>query len=101
MEAFLRLPRSLQALFLHLRNRELMKAIQPHVVLYYSQRETGSNGGFLITKATRISDTTQGFRDTSGIWTKEQVEAWKLIVDVVHAKGATFFCKIWHVGRVS
>jgi 2,4-dienoyl-CoA reductase-like NADH-dependent reductase (Old Yellow Enzyme family) len=22
-------------------------------------------------------------------------------VDVVHAKGATFFCQLWHVGRVS
>ncbi|GFQ00589.1 12-oxophytodienoate reductase 1 [Phtheirospermum japonicum] len=36
-----------------------------------------------------------------GIWTEEQVEAWKPIVDAVHAKGAVFFCQIWHVGRVS
>ena len=28
---------------------------------------------------------------TPGIWTKEQVEAWKPIVDVVHAKGGIFF----------
>ncbi|KAI8003129.1 12-oxophytodienoate reductase 1 [Camellia lanceoleosa] len=38
---------------------------------------------------------------TPGIWTKEQVEAWKPIVDAVHAKGGVFFCQIWHVGRVS
>ncbi|GFY95275.1 12-oxophytodienoate reductase 2 [Actinidia rufa] len=38
---------------------------------------------------------------TPGIWTKEQVEAWKPIVDAVHAKGGIFFCQIWHVGRVS
>lgn len=31
---------------------------------------------------------------------KEQVEVWKPIVDVVHAKGVIFFCQIWHVGRV-
>ncbi|KAB5529880.1 hypothetical protein DKX38_019961 [Salix brachista] len=36
----------------------------PHAVLYYSQRAT-----------------------KGGIWTKEQVEAWKPIVDAVHAKG--------------
>jgi len=39
--------------------------------------------------------------DTPGIWTKEQVEAWKPIVNGVHAKGGIFFCQIWHVGRVS
>lgn len=38
---------------------------------------------------------------TPGIWTKEHVEAWKPIVDAVHAKGGIFFCQIWHVGRVS
>uniref|UniRef100_A0A803MS63 NADH:flavin oxidoreductase/NADH oxidase N-terminal domain-containing protein n=1 Tax=Chenopodium quinoa TaxID=63459 RepID=A0A803MS63_CHEQI len=72
---------------------------QPHAILYYSQRT--SNGGLLISEATGVSDTAQGYRDTPGIWTKEQVEAWKPIVDAVHAKGGTFFCQIWHVGRVS
>ena len=41
------------------------------------------------------------YPDIPGIWTKEQVEAWKPIVDAVHAKGGIFFCQIWHVGRVS
>ncbi|KAK2428218.1 putative 12-oxophytodienoate reductase [Trifolium repens] len=69
-------------------------------VLYYSQRATGSNGG-LINKATGISNAAQGYPDRPSMWTKEQFEAWKPIVDVVHAKGATFFYQIWHVGRVS
>ncbi|XP_071725176.1 putative 12-oxophytodienoate reductase 11 [Rutidosis leptorrhynchoides] len=72
---------------------------QPHAIHYYSQRTT--KGGFLITEATGISDTAQGFPDTPGIWTKEQVEAWKPIVDTVHAKGGIFFCQIVHAGRVS
>ena len=38
---------------------------------------------------------------TPGIWTVEQVEAWRPIVEVVHEKGGIFFCQIWHVGRVS
>ena len=38
---------------------------------------------------------------TPGIWTKEQNEAWKPIVDAVHAKGGIFFCQLWHGGRVS
>ncbi|RXH73743.1 hypothetical protein DVH24_016565 [Malus domestica] len=72
---------------------------QPHAILYYSQRT--SNGGLLIAEATIVSDTAQGYPDTPGTWTKEQVEAWKPIVDVVYAKGGIFFCQIWHVGRVS
>ncbi|KAK2425704.1 putative 12-oxophytodienoate reductase [Trifolium repens] len=83
------------------RNRSYGNVPQPHAILYYSQRAAGSNGGLLITEATGVSNTAQGYPDTPGIWTKQHVEAWKPIVDAVHAKGATFFCQIWHVGRVS
>ncbi|XP_062152615.1 12-oxophytodienoate reductase 1-like isoform X1 [Alnus glutinosa] len=72
---------------------------QPHAILYYSQRT--SKGGLLIAEATVVSDTTRGYPDVPGIWTKEQVEAWKPIVDAVHAKGGIFFCQLCHVGRVS
>lgn len=41
------------------------------------------------------------FAHCPGIYTDEQVEAWKKIVDSVHAKGAIIFCQLWHVGRVS
>lgn len=36
-----------------------------------------------------------------GIFTNEHVEAWRRVVDAVHAKGAYIFCQIWHVGRAS
>ncbi|KAK9095849.1 hypothetical protein Sjap_021346 [Stephania japonica] len=78
------------------RNRSFNNVPQPHAAVYYSQRAT--DGGLLIAEATGVSDTAQG---TPGIWTKEQVEAWKPIVDAVHEKGGIFFCQIWHVGRVS
>ncbi|KAJ9560766.1 hypothetical protein OSB04_005926 [Centaurea solstitialis] len=81
------------------RQRSWGNVPQPHAILYYSQRTT--KGGLLITEATGVSDTAQGYPETPGIWTKEQVEAWKPIVDAVHAKGGIFFCQIWHVGRVS
>ncbi|XP_071685855.1 putative 12-oxophytodienoate reductase 11 [Rutidosis leptorrhynchoides] len=81
------------------RQRSYGNVPQPHAILYYSQRTT--KGGLLISEATGISDTAQGYPETPGIWTKEQVEAWKPIVDAVHAKGGIFFCQIWHVGRVS
>ncbi|XP_028058225.1 12-oxophytodienoate reductase 2-like isoform X3 [Camellia sinensis] len=81
------------------RQRSFDKVPQPHAVLYYSQRT--SKGGLLIAEATMVSDTAQGYPFTPGILTKEQVEAWKPIVDVVHAKSGIFFCQIWHAERVS
>ncbi|XP_021284685.1 putative 12-oxophytodienoate reductase 11 [Herrania umbratica] len=72
---------------------------QPHAVLYYSQRTT--QGGLLIGEASGISETAQGYPNTPGIWTEEQVEAWKPIVHAVHEKGGIFFCQLWHAGRAS
>ncbi|KAL3642884.1 12-oxophytodienoate reductase 3 [Castilleja foliolosa] len=66
---------------------------------YYTQRAT--NGGFLITEGTMISPTAAGFPHVPGIFNKEQVEAWKKVVEAVHDKGAVIFCQLWHVGRAS
>ncbi|KAG5542751.1 hypothetical protein RHGRI_015760 [Rhododendron griersonianum] len=72
---------------------------QPHAILYYSQR--AAKGGFLISEASLISDTATGYPNMPGIWTKEDVEAWKPVVDAVHEKGGIFFCQLFHAGRVS
>ncbi|XP_039033515.1 putative 12-oxophytodienoate reductase 11 [Hibiscus syriacus] len=81
------------------RQRSWNNIPQPHAAVYYSQRAT--KGGLIITEATVISEAGRGYKDTPGIWSKEQVEAWKPIVDAVHAKGGIIFCQIWHVGRAS
>ncbi|XP_073122502.1 putative 12-oxophytodienoate reductase 11 [Henckelia pumila] len=81
------------------RQRSFNNVPQPHAILYYFQRAT--KGGFLLAEATGVSDTAQGYPNTPGIWTKEQTDTWKPIVEAVHAKGAVFFCQIWHAGRVS
>ncbi|PON59770.1 NADH:flavin oxidoreductase/NADH oxidase, N-terminal [Trema orientale] len=81
------------------RQRSYQNVPQPHAILYYSQRT--SQGGLLISEATVVSDTALGYPNTPGIWTKEQIEAWKPVVDAVHAKDGIFFSQIWHAGRVS
>uniref|UniRef100_A0ACD5ZFQ8 Uncharacterized protein n=1 Tax=Avena sativa TaxID=4498 RepID=A0ACD5ZFQ8_AVESA len=75
---------------------------QPHAAVYYAQRAT--DGGFLISEGTRVSPTSPSedqkpslFVDVPGIWAPEHVEAWRPVVDAVHAKGAVFFCQLWHV----
>uniref|UniRef100_A0A0D3GE75 NADH:flavin oxidoreductase/NADH oxidase N-terminal domain-containing protein n=1 Tax=Oryza barthii TaxID=65489 RepID=A0A0D3GE75_9ORYZ len=72
---------------------------QPHAAVYYSQRAT--NGGLLISESTGVSATGEGYPEIPGVWTRQQVEAWKPIVDAVHRKGALFFCQLAHVGRAS
>ncbi|KAI3711521.1 hypothetical protein L1987_70059 [Smallanthus sonchifolius] len=69
------------------------------LVEYYRQRATA--GGFLITEGTMISPTAAGFPHVPGIFNKEQIEAWKKVVDAVHKQGAVIFCQLWHVGRAS
>nr|BBA18087.1 12-Oxophytodienoic acid reductase 3 [Pelargonium graveolens] len=71
----------------------------PALAEYYSQRSTP--GGFLITEGTSISPSGPGFPHVPGIYTEEQVNAWKKVVDAVHAKGSIIFCQLWHVGRAS
>lgn len=65
---------------------------------YYGQR---ASAGLIISEATQISLQGKGYARTPGIYTDEQVEAWKLVTREVHEKGGKIFLQLWHVGRVS
>ncbi|KAG9458074.1 hypothetical protein H6P81_002582 [Aristolochia fimbriata] len=81
------------------RCRSLNGIPQPANVEYYVQRAT--KGGFLITEGSLISPTAGGFPHCPGIYTEQQINEWKKVVDAVHAKGSVIFCQLWHVGRAS
>ena len=65
---------------------------------YYQQR---ASAGLIITEATQISDDSQGYSFTPGVYTDEQVNGWQGVTQAVQKKGAAMFCQLWHVGRVS
>lgn len=65
---------------------------------YYGQR---TSAGLLVTEATQVSLQGQGYAKTPGIYSKEQVEGWKLTTKEVHEKGGKIVVQLWHVGRVS
>jgi len=65
---------------------------------YYTQR---ASAGLIITEATVISPQGIGWLNSPGIYSNEQAEAWRLVVDAVHAKGAPIFLQLWHCGRAS
>ncbi|CAA7401266.1 unnamed protein product [Spirodela intermedia] len=81
------------------RCRALNGVPQPCNVEYYRQRATA--GGFLISEGTLISPTAGGFPHCPGIYTRDQIEAWKKVVKAVHGEGGIIFCQLWHVGRAS
>lgn len=69
---------------------------------YYTQRANPVSGaGLIVTEATAISHQGQGYSDVPGIWSDEQVQAWRVITDSVHAAGGKIVVQLWHVGRVS
>lgn len=67
-------------------------------VTYYAQR---ASAGLIIAEATQVSAQAQGYQDTPGIYTAEQIAGWRKVTDAVHAKGGRIFIQLWHVGRVS
>lgn len=70
----------------------------PNTVEYYAQRATA---GLIIAEATQVSPQGQGYQDTPGIYTAEQVAGWRKVTQAVHDKGGKIFLQLWHVGRVS
>ncbi len=65
---------------------------------YYAQR---ASAGLIISEATVISEQANGYENTPGLFTDEQVEGWKLVTDAVHGKDGLIVAQLWHVGRVS
>ena len=70
----------------------------PLMAEYYRQR---SSAGLLITEGVLISRQAIGWLNAPGIYTDEQAEAWKQVVEAVHAQGTSIFLQLWHCGRAS
>ena len=65
---------------------------------YYAQR---ANAGLIITEGTTISPQANGWQHSPGIYTPEQTEAWKPVVEAVHQQDTPIFLQLWHTGRAS
>jgi 2,4-dienoyl-CoA reductase-like NADH-dependent reductase (Old Yellow Enzyme family) len=70
----------------------------PIIGEYYAQR---ASAGLIISEGIPIDPMGVGYANVPGLWSAEQVEAWKPITARVHAAGGRIFAQIWHVGRIS
>ncbi|WP_018149763.1 N-ethylmaleimide reductase [Leeia oryzae] len=81
-----------------LRNREPGDVPTDLAVPYYTQR---ASAGLIVAEATHISPTAKGYAGAPGIYSEEQVRAWKAVTDSVHAAGGLMSLQLWHTGRIS
>jgi N-ethylmaleimide reductase len=82
------------------RNRAVPPGMVPSPLAtdYYGQR---ASAGLLVTEASQVSQQGQGYQDTPGIYSKEQVAGWRKVTDRVHERGGRISIQLWHVGRIS
>ncbi|MEV4330686.1 alkene reductase [Streptomyces sp. NPDC049597] len=69
----------------------------PSVVEYYAQR---ASAGLIVTEGIQPSVVGQGYPDTPGLHSREQIAAWREVTDAVHAAGGTIFAQLMHAGRI-
>lgn len=65
---------------------------------YYQQR---AGAGLIISEATIVDPMGAGYANTPGIYSEEQTQGWKKVVNAVHDRGGRIFLQLWHVGRIS
>ncbi len=66
-------------------------------VEYYVQR---ASAGLIISEAINISEQALGSPLTPGLYTQDQINAWKKVTDAVHEAGSAIYAQLWHTGRV-
>ena len=57
--------------------------------------------GLILSEGTLVSQQGTEWPYAPGIWSEEQVQAWKRVTDRVHRNDGKIFCQLWHVGRVA
>jgi N-ethylmaleimide reductase len=74
----------------------------PLMAAYYAQRADPTTGaGLLITEASQITQQGQGYLDTPGLFSAEQIAGWQRVTKAVHERGGRIVVQMWHVGRIS
>ncbi|PCK07141.1 MAG: alkene reductase [Alteromonadaceae bacterium] len=65
---------------------------------YYARR---ADAGLIISEATLIAQEGQGYPNTPGIYSSQQISQWQKVTQGVHAKGGKIFSQLWHTGKAS
>lgn len=80
------------------RSRAINNLPNEIMATYYSQR---ASAGLIITEGVSPSPNGLGYARIPGIFSADQVSAWKKVTDAVHEKGGRIFAQLMHTGRVA
>jgi len=80
------------------RSRAINNVPNSLMATYYGQR---AEAGLIVTEGVSPSPNGLGYARIPGIFSKEQVEAWKDVTDSVHEKGGRIFIQLMHTGRIA
>ncbi|KAJ7595117.1 hypothetical protein C8J56DRAFT_928446 [Mycena floridula] len=72
----------------------------PHVKEYYDQRSKVP-GTLIVTEAAYIGPEGAGLPNVPGIWSEDQIKAWKEVTDAVHANKSYIYLQICALGRAA
>lgn len=80
------------------RSRALGNLPNDLIATYYTQR---NNAGLIITEGNAPSINGIGYARTPGIYSPEQIEAWKNVTTKTKQNDTVFFTQLMHVGRIA
>ncbi|MET9950766.1 alkene reductase [Streptomyces sp. NPDC006339] len=70
----------------------------PATAEYYAQR---ASAGLIVTEGIQPVPEGQGYPDTPGLHSREQIAAWREVTDAVHERGGKIYAQLMHAGRIS
>ena len=70
----------------------------PMMTEHYVQR---ASAGLIIAEATNVAPQSNAWECAPGIFTREQIDAWRGLVAAVHDAGGRIALQLWHGGRVA
>lgn len=79
------------------RSRAIDNLPNPLMAQYYGQR-TGA--GLIVTEGTAPAPEALGYPRIPGIFSAQQVDAWKPVTETVHRGGSKIFLQLMHTGRI-
>eukprot|EP00347_Sterkiella_histriomuscorum_P004902 403358651 len=66
---------------------------------FYGNRAT--QNGLIITECSAVSQDGDSYIGSANIYSQEQINGWKAVVDQVHSQGGKIFIQLWHAGRTA
>ena len=79
------------------RSRAINNIPNDLITTYYAQR---ASAGLIITEGVSPSPNGLGYARIPGLFSSDQVKAWKDVTNAVHRKGGKIFAQLMHTGRV-